>query len=190
LPTRSSAIIGVVVALAVCLVGPALVVGSVAGPAGSPVVAGPAPYWIGLVTGDQVAIDSTGSFVTVRPAAGREGVRMTVQRSGGHLYVVPVDAAALVARGAVDRRLFDVTLLARPEYRRQNENGLAVIVTYNGRGPKAVRTAEGVRVEHTYTSVNGEALTLGQPGSADAWQRLTTATGLKRVWLNAVPDSL
>ncbi|NEA31004.1 hypothetical protein [Streptomyces sp. SID13031] len=191
--TRSSAIIGVV-ALAVSLTVSAPSVSSAAGPvtgrATGPAATGPSLEWISLVTGDQVAIDASGKLLAVRPAIGRERIRITIYGSGGHLYVVPADAAALVSKGVVDRRLFDVTLLARPEYRRQNAGGLAIIVTYNGHGAQAVRAADGVRVEHTYTSINGDGLRLGDPGSADAWQRLAGASGVKKVWLDAVPDSL
>ncbi|MDX6260398.1 MAG: hypothetical protein QOH84_2086 [Kribbellaceae bacterium] len=192
LRARSSAIIGVV-AVAVSLVVSAPFVSSAAGsglrgtePAGL-AVAAPAPEWIRLITGDQVAFDG-GSLVAVRPGLGRGGIRLSVYRSDGHLYVVPADAAALAERGVVDRRLFDVSLLARPEYRRQNADGLAVIVTYAEPGARAlVRSGGGVRVEHVYTSINGDGLRVG---SVDAWRRLASATGVKRVWLDVVQDSL
>jgi hypothetical protein len=198
LRARSSAIIGVV-AVAVSLAVSAPFVGSAAGseprgtePAASaPVVAtgraAPALQWIGLVTGDQVAVDGSG-LVAFRPGNGRAGIRPRVYSSGGHLYVVPADAAALVAKGVVDRRLFDVTLLARPEYRRENADGLAVIVTYARSGARElVRAGQGVRVEHVYTSIDGDGLRVG---SVDAWRRLTSAAGIKRVWLDVVQDSL
>jgi hypothetical protein len=194
---RSSAIIGVV-AVAVSLAVSAPFVSSAAGseprgtePAGLAGLVGPAPEWISLVTGDQVAVDGSGSVVAVRPGVGRDGIRMRIYRSGGRLYVVPADAAALVDKGVVDRRLFEVSLLARPEYRRQNAGGLAVIVTYaKPAARQLVRSAAGVRVEHVYTSINGDGLRLGDRGSADAWRRLTSGTGIKKVWLDVVQDSL
>jgi hypothetical protein len=143
--------------------------------------------WIGLVTGDQVAIDGRGSVVAFRPGAGRSGIQLRVYMSGGHLYVVPADAVALVAKGVVDRRLFDVSLLARPEYRRENAEGLAVIVTYAAPGARElVRSGQGVRVEHVYTSIDGDGLRVG---SVDAWRRLISGSGVKRVWLDVVQDS-
>lgn len=155
-----------------------------AGPAGTAQGAD----WIGLVTGDQVAVDGSGSVVAFRPGAGRGGIQLRLYSSDGHLYVVPADAAALVDRGVVDRRLFDVRLLARPEYRRQNASGLAVIVTYAKPGSRElVRSGQGVRVEHVYTSIDGDGLRVG---SVDAWRRLSGGTGIKRVWLDVVPDSL
>lgn len=188
---RRSAIVGVVAAT-VSLTVSTPPVSSATGPLTGPVaeVAASVMDWVSLVTGDQVGIDASGKVLAVRPGIGRERIRMSVYQSAGHLYVVPADAVALVASGAVDRRLFDVTLLARPEYRRQNAAGLAIIVTYNGYGAQAVRSAEGVRVEHTYTSINGDGLRLGKRGSADAWQRLTGGSGIKRIWLDVVPDSL
>ncbi|MFI5709626.1 hypothetical protein [Kribbella sp. NPDC051620] len=205
---RGSAVIGVV-AVAVGLAVSAPFVSSAAGsalrgtepagqavaPAGSvatgPVdLAGTAPAadWIGLVTGDQVAVDGRGSVVAFRPGSGRGGIPVRVYSSGGHLYAVPADAVALVERGVVDRRLFDVSLLARPEYRRQNAAGLAVIVTYSKPAARElVRSGQGVRVEHVYTSIDGDGLLVG---SVDAWRRLISSGGVKRVWLDVVRDSL
>ncbi|WP_343983845.1 hypothetical protein [Kribbella koreensis] len=148
----------------------------------------PAAEWIGLITGDQVAVDERGSVVAFRPGAGRGGIPLRLYSSGGHLYAVPADAAALVDRGVVDRRLFDVMLLSRPEYRRENAEGLAVIVTYSKPGAReVVRAGNGVRVEHVYTSIDGDGLRVG---SVDAWRRLTSTVGIKRVWLDVVQDSL
>jgi hypothetical protein len=208
LRARSSAVIGVV-ACAVSLSVSVPFVGSAAGsalrgtepagqtvaPAGSgpagpagPAGTAPATDWIGLVTGDQVAVDGRGSVVAFRPGAGRAGIQLRLYSSDGHQYVVPADAAALVDRGVVDRRLFDVRLLARPEYRRQNADGLAVIVTYaRPAARELVRAGQGVRVEHVYTSIDGDGLRVG---SVDAWRRLTSAAGIKRVWLDVVQDSL
>ncbi|MEV6413005.1 hypothetical protein [Kribbella sp. NPDC051718] len=197
---RSSAIIGVV-AVAVGLAVSAPFVNSAAGsalrgtePAGQATaptdLAGTVAVldWIGLVTGDQVGVDGNGSVVAFRAGAGRGGIPLRVYSSRGHLYVVPADAAALVERGVVDRRLFDVSLLARPEYRRGSAEGLAVIVTYAKPGARElVRSGQGVRVEHVYTSIDGDGLRVG---SVDAWRRLTATAGIKRVWLDVVQDSL
>jgi hypothetical protein len=202
LRARSSAIIGVV-AVAVSLVVSAPFVSSAAGreprgtepaasaPTGPPATGqtetAAAPQWVGLVTGDQVSVDGSGR-VAFRPGPGRGGIQLRLYSSGSHLYVVPADAAALVDRGVVDRRLFDVRLLARPEYRRANAEGLAVIVTYAGPAARQlVRSGQGVRVEHVYTSIDGDGLRVG---SVDAWRRLSSATGIKRVWLDAVQNSL
>ncbi|WP_020390286.1 hypothetical protein [Kribbella catacumbae] len=178
LRTRSSAVFGAVVALAVSLIA-----------AASSSAAEPRPDWISLITGDQVAVDANGSLLAIRPATGRERIGLTVRRSGEHLYVVPADASALITSGALDPRLFDITLLARPEYRRQNEDGLAIIVAYQAHEPTAktqVRSIDGVRLEHTYTSLNGDALTLSSQGSPTPWNQLTSATGIKKIWLDAV----
>src|SRR5262245_5889639 len=63
-----------------------------------------------LVTGDQVVLHA-GEAREVRPAPGRDGMRFSVQKAGGHLYVVPADALRAVASGQVDRRIFDLTTL-------------------------------------------------------------------------------
>ncbi|MEV8373459.1 hypothetical protein AB0P21_12020 [Kribbella sp. NPDC056861] len=184
MPARRSTLIGVVVALAVSLLGPSVAVAlrdhSQAAAAGS------ALNWVSLITGDQVAIDAAGSVVAIHPATGRERISLTLQQTGDHLYVVPADAADPISRGLVDRRLFDVALLSRPEYQWQNSAGLAIIVTYRDR--RRPLSAGGVRVEHLYTSINGEALTVTAP--AAAWSRLTGDPSVKKIWLDAVPADL
>ncbi|WP_405467255.1 hypothetical protein [Streptomyces canus] len=53
------------------------------------------------VTGDTVGVgvgvDGQGRVTEVRPGKGREGIGRSVRRSGGHTYVIPFDAAKLLA---------------------------------------------------------------------------------------------
>ncbi|MFC6933914.1 hypothetical protein ACFQHO_28535 [Actinomadura yumaensis] len=59
-----------------------------------------------LVTGDRV--EMRGGAVRVRPGPGRGDVGFIQQSAGSHVVVLPADAARLVAKGRLDRRLFDV----------------------------------------------------------------------------------
>src|SRR5690242_516447 len=74
---------------------------------------------ITLVTGDQVVL--TGDEAReVLPGPGRTGMRFSVHKAAGHLYVIPADALQAVASGQVDRRIFDVTTLTEFGYDRRD----------------------------------------------------------------------
>src|SRR5262249_50865158 len=66
-----------------------------------------------LVTGDRVTvvIGQHPSIAAVTPAKGRERVSFAVSQFGNRLRVVPSDAAAGLAAGRLDPRLFDVSTL-------------------------------------------------------------------------------
>lgn len=68
-----------------------------------------------LVTGDRVVVTGAGT-VRVDPAPGRERVGYARSGSGTALTVVPLDAQPLLARGRVDRRLFEVGRLLEAGY--------------------------------------------------------------------------
>ncbi|WP_131739355.1 hypothetical protein [Actinomadura roseirufa] len=59
-----------------------------------------------LVTGDRVQV--RGGSVSVQPGPGRENVGFVQEQAGPHVVVLPMDAARLVAKGRLDRGLFDV----------------------------------------------------------------------------------
>ncbi|MFC9426626.1 S8 family peptidase [Streptomyces sp. NPDC056987] len=153
-----------------------------------------------LITGDRVHVDVKGRVSRVEPAAGREGVRISVRRVGDATYVVPSDAAKLVAEGRLDRRLFNVTGLIRDKYDDAHRSTLPLIVSYatdtrdRARAKSAISAAE-VSVRRSLPSVKGEALTAPKDGSAEVWSAFTAptagrgedrtvATGIARVWLD------
>ncbi|MGW3243011.1 S8 family peptidase [Streptomyces sp. NPDC001070] len=156
--------------------------------------------WITLITGDQVAVNAKGKPVALKRAKGRENIPVQIRRQHGHVYVVPQDAVQLIAKGRVDRRLFDVTTLSRAEYRRAAEHrGLGLIVTYKGSRPEArteLHQADGAKVTHTFKRLNGESVTAPQDEAAGVWTALTNdvsgspyaaaESGLRTVWLNAI----
>ncbi|WP_322940494.1 S8 family peptidase [Actinacidiphila paucisporea] len=153
-----------------------------------------------LITGDRIGVSADGKPVALQHGKGREHIPVEIQTVKGHAYALPLDAVRLVDQGRVDRRLFDVTTLNRPEYRKAQAHGLGYIVTYQGSGSDAkadLHRADGARVTHTYGTLNAEAVTAPAARTAGVWQALTSApvkgapyaaaeAGLKKVWLDAV----
>ncbi|MFJ5550655.1 S8 family peptidase [Streptomyces sp. NPDC093225] len=154
---------------------------------------------IALITGDRVLVDAKGRPYGIERAKGREGVPVSVQRVDGHVRVVPYDAQRLIDAGKLDARLFDITELARPEYRRARHGGLQLIVQYEGAGGDAkteLHRTKGSTVRRTLGALNAEAVTTAQRGSTAVWNALTraqsgsasrtTAAGIARVWLDGI----
>ncbi|MFE1962363.1 S8 family serine peptidase [Streptomyces sp. NPDC059479] len=158
------------------------------------------PSVVTLITGDRVHADAKGQVTRIQPGKGREHVRTTVRRVGDSTYVLPADASRLVAQGALDRRLFDVTGLIRDRYDDAHRGTLPLIVSYTkdsedkARAKSAISAAD-VSVRRSLPAVKGEALTAPKTGSSEAWHALTapvagqrlaraTAPGVARVWLD------
>ncbi len=161
--------------------------------------AGGARTWVTLVTGDRVAVDAKGNPVAIRPAEGRERIPVQVERRGGHAYVIPLDARRLISRGTVDRRLFDVTTLSRPEYVASQREGVRLIVAYQGERPAAkakLRAAEGLELRRALPVLGADAVTASPEHATAAWEALTdtsrgashrtAAPGVAKVWLDGI----
>ncbi|MGW1427140.1 S8 family peptidase [Streptomyces sp. NPDC002431] len=153
-----------------------------------------------LITGDRVTVDAKGRVVSFRPAKGREHIPVQRQTHDGHTLLIPADAHRLISSGKLDRRLFDVTELSRPEYRRSQKSGLKLIVSYRGARAAAakaeVRDAGSTEVRRNLATLNAQSVTTPQEDAQDIWQALTTrsaksvqrttAAGIDRVWLDGV----
>ncbi|HEX6354610.1 S8 family serine peptidase [Actinophytocola sp.] len=124
-----------------------------------------------LVTGDQVVLHG-GVAREVRPGPGREGMRFSVHKAAGHLYVIPADALRAVASGRVDRRVFDLTTLTEFGYDRRDT--VPLIVT----GPSATRVANTGRA---LPSIDGYAF---DAAKGSAWRTVTASRGISRIWLD------
>ncbi|MCI4146636.1 S8 family serine peptidase [Streptomyces sp. MMS20-AI2-20] len=156
--------------------------------------------WVTLITGDQVAVDADGTPVGVKRGEGRENIPVRISRLGDHVLVVPEDAFGLIAEDHVDRRLFDVTLLAEARQRdATRRNGLGVILTYQGEARaarSAVRTAGATEVTRTFEALNGQAVTARPDDAGGLWKALTDeqtgsayarlVLGVRKVWLNGL----
>lgn len=151
-------------------------------------------YDITLVTGDVVHFaDGAGNQDTVtvdRPEGATGGVH--VQQAGDDVYVLPDEARSLLAAGRLDRRLFNVSALAKMGYDDERTGGIPLIATYPAgkarslpaapRGSKAVRKLE---------SIHGAALKAGKDTARAFWDdiaRTSTArsldNGIGKLWLD------
>ncbi|MEV0385289.1 S8 family serine peptidase [Nonomuraea sp. NPDC050643] len=175
-------------------------------PAGQPAGTGPVteaepsgPVTLTLITGDVVeytpARDGGVPSVAIREATGPDRTDVTFatlpSKDGGYL-VLPSDAAAMVAAGALDEELFDVETLARE----RRADAIPLLVTYAGdpapaalaRSAQALPAGENVRV---LDSVNGAAMTVRAGETVAFWAGLRTdrkaarsVSGIAKVWLD------
>ncbi|MBE1487561.1 S8 family serine peptidase [Plantactinospora soyae] len=147
-----------------------------------------------LITGDRVTLNPTGA-VRIEPGEGRDGINFaTYSDADEHVHVVPSDAVDLLARGGLDRNLFDVTALAAYGYD-SRRGGTPLIVTYvrNGDSSAArVRIAKGgARLARELRSVGGAAVQPSSVTAAKLWNEITTGAGRRKlrpeigqVWLD------
>ncbi|MGI5213446.1 S8 family serine peptidase [Plantactinospora sp. CA-290183] len=143
-----------------------------------------------LITGDRVTLNPTGA-VGIEPGEGRDGINFATYRDAdGHVHVVPSDTEDLLARGDLDRNLFDVTTLAAYGYD-SRRGGTPLIVTYgrNGDSPAARgRFAKGgARLARELRSVGGAAVESPSATAVKLWNEITTeiTTGAGRRKLRA-----
>ncbi|MGV9311551.1 S8 family peptidase [Streptomyces sp. NPDC003691] len=154
-----------------------------------------------LLTGDRVRIDGRGEVLGVERAEGRGHIPVRVVRRGDRTHAVPLDAERLITAGKLDRDLFDITALSRPEALAAYRDGLKVIVTYAGPSAAAakagVRGAEGTAVRRSLPTLNAEALTASPADPGALWRALTAGpgdgarataatAGVAKIWLDGV----
>ncbi|SES21985.1 S8 family serine peptidase [Lentzea albida] len=131
--------------------------------------------WITLVTGDQVLTDDKGKPKQWKPAPGREHIMVATREDGAHLYAVPQDVEAMISEGRLDRRLFDLALLSRPEYTKRK--GLGVLVS----------GGTGLRNARQFSRIGVDAVTVTAETAPDVWKSLANArTAKTTIWLDAV----
>ncbi|MGW5232861.1 S8 family peptidase [Streptomyces nodosus] len=153
---------------------------------------GSAPeHRITLITGDRVVLGAKGRVVGIERAKGRENIPVQVRKAGGHTYVVPADAAGLIASGKLDGRLFDVTALGTSRIRKAQQNGLKVIVGYQGTANSAKAEVRGAgTLRRTLRSLNADAVQTPQRDVQELWKAVTdgdtAASGIAHIWLDGV----
>ncbi|MEU5159151.1 S8 family serine peptidase [Streptomyces sp. NPDC020875] len=203
---NSYAVVACAVALAVGSAGPGAVAAESGGrgvvpPAvgGKAVGKGGGGHTVTLITGDRVRVDARGRVGGIERAEGRADVPFFTEVEDGRTYVVPRDARRLIADGTLDRRLFDVTELGKPENRAAYRGGLKVIVEYRGAAAATaragVRGAEGTTVRRSLPVLNADALTSADGGTGELWDALTRpgrggaaamTSGISRIWLDGL----
>ncbi|MER6346708.1 S8 family peptidase [Streptomyces sp. NPDC001595] len=148
-------------------------------------------HHITLITGDRVTLDAKGRVVALQPAEGREHIPVQVRKTSGHTLVIPADAAALVATGKLDQRLFDITELNKSATRKAQQKGLKVIVGYQGAaGATKADVRDAGTLRRTLKSLNADAVQTPYQDTHELWDALTngsrTASGIAHVWLDGV----
>ncbi|MEU6371633.1 S8 family serine peptidase [Streptomyces sp. NPDC046909] len=145
-----------------------------------------------LVTGDRVTVDAKGRVTGFQPAEGRQRVPVQIRRVGGHTLVLPTDASRMIASGKLDQRLFDVTELTKAANRRNQGDGVKVIVGYKGGAARAVKS--GVRdagtAHRTFAALGLDSVQTPAEDTPDLWKALTdgdsVTPGISHVWLDTV----
>ncbi|MEU2024518.1 S8 family serine peptidase [Streptomyces sp. NPDC016469] len=163
--------------------------------AGTTPAAGPVHrYDITLVTGDVVHYaDGAGNQDTVtvdRPEGATGGVH--VQQAGDDIYVLPDEAQGLLAAGKLDRRLFNVSALAKMGYDDRTTGGIPLIATYPAAKARSLPAApRGSKTVRKLESIHGAALKAGKDTARAFWDDIArTATarsldnGIAKLWLD------
>ncbi|MDF5756253.1 S8 family serine peptidase [Spongiactinospora sp. TRM90649] len=143
------------------------------------------------MTGDRVKLyaqGESGPTYEIEPGPGREKVRFSAQERDGHLSVLPLDAAPLVARGLVDARLFDVTRLVAWGYDDGHSAEVPLIVRSAAAPRLAAKAAKG---GWRSDALDLSTMKIAKSGAGQAWRELTAgasgrslAAGVTRVWLD------
>ncbi|MCA2220874.1 S8 family serine peptidase [Nonomuraea aurantiaca] len=153
-----------------------------------------APVTVTLITGDRVTLTGPGGGVLVERGAGRTGISFAIDERDGRLRVLPSDAAALVRRGQLDPRLFDVTMLAAFGYD-DRRGDLPLIVTGSQPaltgGLRSAMSAGGVRVTRELGAVSGLAVQATKKDRARFWSGVVgggraLSGGVGKIWLDGL----
>lgn len=151
-------------------------------------------YDITLLTGDVVHYsDGVGKQDTVtvdRPDGAVGGVH--VQQAGDDLYVLPDEANSLIAAGKLDRRLFNVTALAKMGYDDRKSGGIPLIATYPASQGRSLPAApRGAKKTRTLASIHGAALKAEKDTARTFWNDIVLTpkarsldNGIAKLWLD------
>jgi subtilisin family serine protease len=159
-------------AITACVVVPVVSAAPDATAASSAAPAGPT---ITLLTGDKVTVGGMRG-VSVQAAKGRERIPFSVRKDvEGDTHVVPADAVALLAKGKLDARLFNVTELVEAGYDDASMDRLPLIVDHAGPTPRSA----AAQVIRELPTVSASAVSVER--SAAYWPLAQQA---EHVWLD------
>ncbi|MFJ3223339.1 S8 family serine peptidase [Streptomyces sp. NPDC086783] len=154
-----------------------------------------ATHRVTLVTGDVVTVttsaDGRQTAEVDRPDSAVGGVK--IQQVKGDLYVVPDEAAALLGKGRIDRRLFNVTDLIEMGYDDAKSATVPLIATYAG--AKAREAAEptaprGSRMTRELKGIRAAALSTKKRQARTFWTSVAPpgatrlGAGVAKLWLD------
>jgi subtilisin family serine protease len=129
-----------------------------------------------LITGDVVTLStsSTGNTATVVTPVGAPASARIIE-TGGDLYVYPDSALPLVAAGALDKHLFDVSQLVADGYADANSATLPLIITYTNAKSARLSTSipDGAARLRTFTSIDGTSVAETRTHAAEFWEGIT-----------------
>ncbi|WP_245267054.1 S8 family peptidase [Saccharomonospora piscinae] len=167
--------------------------GATAHPAGADAAA-PGASVVTLVTGDR-AILGAGPGAEFVPGPGRDDVGYRQYLDHGEVHVIPNDAAALIADGTLDRRLFNVTALVEAGYHDSARDEVPVLVSYRqgqaaSAEARARTTADGAAVRtRSLAAIGGAALEADKAEASRFWDgvrpMLRPGAEIERLWLDA-----
>ncbi|MFD5632965.1 S8 family serine peptidase [Streptomyces sp. NPDC127077] len=154
-----------------------------------------ATHEVTLVTGDVVTVTTTAAGRQTadvdRPDSAVGGVKM--QTVHGDLFVVPDEAAPLLASGKLDRRLFDVTDLIEMGYDDAKTSAVPLIATYaasKARTAFAPTAPRGSKLTRTLKGIRGAVLSARKGRVRTFWNTLAPkdgkamGAGVAKLWLD------
>lgn len=147
-----------------------------AAPAGKPPAGG---QQVTLVTGDRVVVTKAGN--RIEPAAGRGRMVFHQSQEGNHRFVIPGDAAPLVAAGRLDRRLFDITGLLSLRYDDRTRPDVPLLVMGDSGARAAAQAGPAAKVTRQLPSIRGAAVRLTKRDAARNWPTLKSGTARVRL---------
>jgi subtilisin family serine protease len=156
-----------------------------------------AAHTVTLLTGDKVMVrtgpDGRQAAQVVR-GPGRARVPYATRAYGGHLFVTPADAQALIAAGRLDPRLFDVTQLVAWGYDDAHAADIPLITAGTAGTAPAAAAVPDTHGTKTMAALGMTATRLRKAGAATAWHELTGGAPrpatfaadmkAKRLWLD------
>ncbi|GGU18660.1 S8 family serine peptidase [Nocardioides albus] len=150
-----------------------------------------APVEVTLITGDRVSVGTASGqrVVTVTdPQGAPTGFRM--HEDGGKLFVVPDDAAPLIAEGRLDERLFDVAGLIAEGYDDARTTSIPFIATYPTRAAASgAPVPDGARLSQRLPRLKMAAMRTPKSAADSVWQELTSkkarSAAPSKIWLDA-----
>ncbi|GAA3139643.1 S8 family serine peptidase [Nonomuraea roseoviolacea subsp. carminata] len=177
-----------------------------AAPANAPVKAIP-PVRITLITGDTVVYskDAAGrASATLDPGESGEARTYQAQQDEHGYYVIPADAGPYLAKGLLDKELFNVDYLAANGYADAGSPKIPLIVQYGPRTKAAdlagkARALKGGSEPLALESIDGAAVKVDKKQATAFWRSLggegqaaaKALTGdLRKVWLDGKVKAL
>ncbi|MCL7430041.1 S8 family serine peptidase [Streptomyces sp. YS415] len=154
-----------------------------------------ATHRVTLITGDVVTVTTTAdgkqSADVDRPDNATGGVRF--QQTGGDIFVIPDEAAALLGAGTLDRRLFNVTDLIEMGYDDAKSPSVPLIATYapaKSRAAVEPTAPRGSKLTRELKGIGGAALKAEKGRARTFWKTVAPrdgeelGAGVAKLWLD------